>query len=73
MRNDLRQMIDDILPTGELVRRGYLKPAFIRRMIENDRVGKADHSKELWHFLTMDYWLRNQADIGADRSIMAAQ
>lgn len=60
VRNDLRTMVDDILPNGELVQRGYVKSAYIRNLIDDDRAGREDYSKEIWHLLTMDYWLRNQ-------------
>jgi asparagine synthase (glutamine-hydrolysing) len=58
IRNDLAEMVDDILPNGELVRRGYVKSSYIRDLIYNDRSGRADYSREIWHLLTMDYWLR---------------
>jgi asparagine synthase (glutamine-hydrolysing) len=60
VRNDLRTMVDDILPNGELVRRGYLKAGYIRNLIDSDRAGREDYSKEIWHLLTLDFWLRNQ-------------
>jgi asparagine synthase (glutamine-hydrolysing) len=60
VRNDLRTMVDDILPNGELVRRGYLKAGYVRNLIDSDRAGREDYSKEIWHLLTLDYWLRNQ-------------
>lgn len=60
IRNDLRTMVDDILPNGELVKRGYVKAAYIRSLIEQDRAGHEDYSREIWHLLTMDYWLRSQ-------------
>jgi asparagine synthase (glutamine-hydrolysing) len=58
IRNDLQDMVDDILPGGELVRRGYIKPDYIRNLIDHDRIGRADYSKEIWHLLTMDHWFR---------------
>ena len=60
VRNDLRALVDDVLPNGELVRRGYLKSGYVRNLIDSDRVGREDYSKEIWHLLTLDYWLRNQ-------------
>jgi asparagine synthase (glutamine-hydrolysing) len=60
IRNDLRSMVDDIVPDGELVHRGYLKSAYLRQLIADDRAGKADHSKNIWHLLTMEFWLRGQ-------------
>ncbi|MCC6948872.1 MAG: asparagine synthase (glutamine-hydrolyzing) [Bradyrhizobiaceae bacterium] len=69
VRKDLREMVDDILPNGELVRRGYVKAGYIRNLIDSDRVGRHDYSKEIWHLLTLDYWLRNQK-AAASRQIL---
>jgi asparagine synthase (glutamine-hydrolysing) len=60
VRNDLREMVDDILPDGELVQRGYVNGRYVRNLIDDDRAGREDNSKEIWHLLTLDYWLRNQ-------------
>jgi len=60
IRNDLKTMIDDILPAGELVHRGYIKASYIRSMIDDDRAGREDYSREIWQLLTMDFWFRNQ-------------
>jgi asparagine synthase (glutamine-hydrolysing) len=62
VRNDLKEMVDDILPNGELVRRGYVKRDYMLNLIEDDRAGRADFSKEIWHLLTMDHWFRNRRD-----------
>jgi len=62
VRNDLKAMVDEILPNGELVRRGYVKRDYIRKLIQDDRTGRADYSKEIWHLLTMDYWFRQHRD-----------
>jgi asparagine synthase (glutamine-hydrolysing) len=59
VRNDLRTMVDDILPNGELVRRGFLKSAYVRNLIDADRTGREDYCKEIWHLLTLDFWLRD--------------
>src|SRR5579884_187143 len=58
VRNDLRGLIEEVLPNGELVNRGYLRAGHIRRLIDADRAGREDNSKEIWHVLTLDYWLR---------------
>jgi asparagine synthase (glutamine-hydrolysing) len=60
VRNDLKEMVDDILTDGELVRRGYVRGDYVRHLIDDDRKGRADYSKEIWHLLTMDHWLRKQ-------------
>jgi asparagine synthase (glutamine-hydrolysing) len=60
IRNDLRGMVEDTLPNGELVRSGYIKPTYIRSLIDADRTGQADYSREIWGLLTMELWLQNQ-------------
>jgi asparagine synthase (glutamine-hydrolysing) len=62
VRNDLKAMVDEILPNGELVRRGYVKRDYVRNLIQDDRTGRADYSKEIWHLLTMDHWFRKYQD-----------
>jgi asparagine synthase (glutamine-hydrolysing) len=52
VRNDLKEMVDDILPNGELVRRGYVNSRYIRNLIDDDRAGREDNCKEIWHLLT---------------------
>jgi asparagine synthase (glutamine-hydrolysing) len=69
VRNDLRTMVDDILPNGELVRRGYLKSAYVRNLIDSDRAGREDYCKEIWHLLTLDFWLRNQKAAAANHEL----
>jgi asparagine synthase (glutamine-hydrolysing) len=62
IRKDLRTMVDDILPNGELIRRGYVKRDYITNLIKDDRAGRADFSKEIWHLLTMDQWFRRHRE-----------
>lgn len=72
VRNDLKEMVDDVLPNGELVRRGYVKRDHVLNLIKDDRTGRADFSKEIWHLLTMDHWFRRHrdADLVKDASRM---
>jgi asparagine synthase (glutamine-hydrolysing) len=71
-------MVDDTLPNGELVRRGYVRRDYVDKLISDDRAGRADYSKEIWHLLTMDHWfarhrcggtLVDQAPVGAAASL----
>lgn len=63
VRNDLKEMVDDVLPNGELVRRGYVKRDYVLGLINDDRAGRADFSKEIWHLLTMDQWFRARGQV----------
>jgi asparagine synthase (glutamine-hydrolysing) len=69
VRNDLKELVDDILPNGELVRRNYVNSSYIRNLIDDDRAGREDNSKEIWHFLTLDYWLRNQKKVASEKVV----
>jgi asparagine synthase (glutamine-hydrolysing) len=35
---------------------GLLDRAMVRRMIDDDRSGRADRSKEIWQLLTLELW-----------------
>jgi asparagine synthase (glutamine-hydrolysing) len=69
VRNDLRELVDDILPNGELVRRDYVNNRYIRNLIDDDRAGREDNCKEIWHLLTLDYWLRNQKQAASEKVV----
>jgi len=60
IRRDLREFVDDTLPNGEIVGRGYLSRHHILALIEADRAGTADNCREIWKLLTLDLWLRSQ-------------
>src|SRR2546422_2833299 len=44
VRNDLREMIDDLLSESALRSRGLYNPAAVRALIDRDRKGTEDHS-----------------------------
>ena len=58
---DLRGELDATLPEGALVSRGYLDGATLRRMIDDNARGRADHAQALWQLLTVEHWMRGQA------------
>jgi asparagine synthase (glutamine-hydrolysing) len=58
VRNDLREMVDDMLLQGELVGAGILDGGVIEQLVANDRRGIEDRSKEIWQLLTLETWFR---------------
>jgi asparagine synthase (glutamine-hydrolysing) len=66
VRNDLKEMVDDMLVGGELVSAGILDGGVIEDLIAVDRRGVEDKSKEIWQLLTLETWFR-QADSPARR------
>src|SRR5262245_6740379 len=62
VRNDLREMIDDVLSETALRRRGIYNPAAVRDLIDQDRRGHEDHSHLIWTLLSREIWFRTFID-----------
>jgi asparagine synthase (glutamine-hydrolysing) len=62
--NDLGPVIDDVLLDGRLVSSGFLRLPALRQMVEDQRSGRLDQSKQLWQLLSMELWYRNVTDAG---------
>ncbi len=60
IRRDLREMVEELLPAGTLVTSGLLDGDRVRRLIDDDRTGQADHCKEIWQLLTLESWFHLQ-------------
>jgi asparagine synthase (glutamine-hydrolysing) len=58
LRRDLREMVDDLLSEQNVRLRGYLNPAEVRRLVEQDRAGMQDYSYRVWMLLTLELWHR---------------
>ncbi|MGH2928161.1 MAG: asparagine synthetase B family protein, partial [Solirubrobacteraceae bacterium] len=48
VRNDLRELIGDVLVGGELVQSGMLRGDALRRLITDDCQGRQDNAKQIW-------------------------
>lgn len=57
IRRDLAEMVEDQLLRGRMVRSGMINGPFLRRMIDEDRQGLSDRSKEIWQLLTLESWM----------------
>ena len=63
IRRDLREMVDDLLGSGRLVSEGLVDRTAVRQMIDNDRAGVEDRSKEIWQLLTLETWWSQQGEV----------
>lgn len=63
---DLRELIDDVLVRGELVGTGFIRPEALGALIDEDRSGRQDRSKQIWQLLTLELWYRqaNRSGVG---------
>jgi asparagine synthase (glutamine-hydrolysing) len=64
VRNDLRELVDDVLLRGELVGSGFLQQAAVSRLVEDERAGRQDYSKQIWQLLTLETWSRHMRSLG---------
>jgi asparagine synthase (glutamine-hydrolysing) len=64
VRNDLRDVINDVLVNGELTGAGMIQPAALNRMVEAERAGREDNAKQIWQLLSMELWYRNARSMG---------
>jgi len=58
VRNDLRELIGDVLVGGELVQAGMLRKQAVLRLIADEQAGRADNAKQIWQLLSMELWYR---------------
>jgi asparagine synthase (glutamine-hydrolysing) len=64
IRRDLADMVEDLVAGGTLVTSGLVDKQMVRTMIDDDRRGVADRSKEIWQLLTLEVWYRQQGGDG---------
>jgi asparagine synthase (glutamine-hydrolysing) len=64
VRNDLREVINDVLVRGELVGSGLIRAGALDRMIQDERAAREDNAKQIWQLLTMELWYRNVRSTG---------
>jgi asparagine synthase (glutamine-hydrolysing) len=62
--NDLGPLMNDVLIGGRLVDSGFLRAGPLRRMVDDQRGGRRDLSKQLWQLLSMELWYRNALGAG---------
>jgi asparagine synthase (glutamine-hydrolysing) len=58
VRNDLSELIGDVLVNGELVQAEMLRKQTLLRLIADERAGREDYAKQIWQLLSMELWYR---------------
>jgi len=64
VRHDLRELISDVLVSGELVDTGMIRRDALNQLVADDRAGREDRSKQIWQLLTLELWYRNAQSMG---------
>lgn len=62
IRGPLAPIVDRLLSETQVAARGLHNPREVRRMIEEDRAGRSDHSMWIWTLLTVEVWHRTFLD-----------
>lgn len=65
---DLRELVDDVLLGGELATNGFLRGGALRSLVDDDRDGRQDRSKQIWQLLTLELWYREVRAAGVTLS-----
>jgi asparagine synthase (glutamine-hydrolysing) len=63
IRRDLQEMVEEHVARGHMVESGMLDKTAVRTMIDQDRSGMTDRSKEIWHLLSLELWHRQFMDL----------
>jgi asparagine synthase (glutamine-hydrolysing) len=64
LRNDLREVINDVLVRGELAGSGMIRVGELEQLIRDEQAGREDRAKQLWQLLTLEMWYRNVRSAG---------
>jgi asparagine synthase (glutamine-hydrolysing) len=67
VRNDLKELISDVLVGGELVQLGMLRKQPLLQLTADEAAGREDNAKQIWQLLSMELWYRQvrAAGVGA--------
>jgi asparagine synthase (glutamine-hydrolysing) len=61
---DLREVIDDLLLKGDLAGTGFIRPEAVQALVDENRAGRQDRSKQIWQLLTLELWYRQASRAG---------
>lgn len=62
IRGPLRGLVDSLLSERQLRERGIYDSRIVKRMVDEDRTGREDHSMWIWTMLTVEVWHRTFLD-----------
>ncbi len=57
-REDLRDLVRDVLLSRKATQRNYFRPAFVSELIERHHRGRGDRSHQLWALFMFELWNR---------------
>ncbi|HXF92296.1 MAG TPA: asparagine synthase (glutamine-hydrolyzing) [Nitrospiraceae bacterium] len=61
LREELREMVHDLLSDEAVRRRGYVRPEYVRWLIREHEAGRRNFADQLFALLVLELWCQNQA------------
>lgn len=61
-RENLKQMMKEILQSELFQKRRIFRPEYINRIIQEHEQGRTDHGKRIWTLLMLEFWFRRYID-----------
>jgi len=59
LRNELRELVQDVLLDSRTLQRGYFQPDRVREMLDEHTSGTRNHASEIWMLLMFELWCRH--------------
>jgi asparagine synthase (glutamine-hydrolysing) len=72
LREDLREMAQDLLADDVIRDRGYVKPAYARWLLEEHASGRRNFSDQLYALVVLELWHRGLRADSSERTTVAA-
>lgn len=71
LREDLQEMVEDLLSDESIRRRDYVTPAYVRWLWREHRSGRRNFADQLYALLVLELWHRGLAVRASDRAVEA--
>lgn len=62
LRSELTPLVNELLADDAVICRGWFRPAAVRRLMDEHRSGRFDHSARLWALIVLESWCRTWID-----------
>ncbi len=72
LREDLREMAHDLLADDVIKERGYVKPAYVRWLLEQHESGRRNFSDQLYALMVLELWHRGLRADSLERTAVTA-
>jgi asparagine synthase (glutamine-hydrolysing) len=72
LREDLHEMVHDLLSDDVIRKRGYVKPAYVRWLLKEHENRRRNFSDQLYALIVLELWHRGLHVSASDRTTVVA-